>query len=663
MNDLRVPEKKFRPELEGVRVVAALLVAIYHIWLGSVSGGVDVFFIVSGYLITTSLLSRMERDGRIRFYEYYLGLMRRLIPNAYIVLLFCLVGAFILLPQTQWQQVISEIFASGFYFQNWELAFNSVDYLAQNNAASPLQHFWALSVQGQFYLTWPFIIFITFIIAKKVLKTPTRKTLLAILTILFVASISYSIYITTVNQPWAYFDTFARIWEFSLGGILALLIPYLNFSKLINLIIGWVGLIIILFTGIILPVSTVFPGYAALLPITGVILVIVSAENSHAFGVKRFLGSKPLLFIGGYSYAFYLWHWPLLIFYYAYFQTETVPYLHGLVIIIVAFVLSYLSTTIVEKPIRSLSVKQSKVKLSFIVLLFVIPIMGANMYWESYAEKKEQELLEQYNVDDYPGALVIYENAEVPDGVEPLTIPSGVESELPKFYSDGCYVQMDQDGLTMCSYGETDNPEYVVALVGGSHSGHWFPALEAITDDLNLRIDVYNKDACRFSTDLEGILTESCNDWNDLVLEELLKDPPDIIFTTSTVANEPKVPEGYIDMWKHFEGKSKIFAIRDNPIMSQDIPTCVELNGAAECEEPREGLLAEDNPWEVTEGLPEHVYFADLTEYFCDDDSCYAVVGNVLVYRDDNHISTLYSHTLANPLKDEFVRALEEWDM
>ncbi|WP_163969597.1 acyltransferase family protein [Oceanobacillus halotolerans] len=660
MSDLRIAEKKFRPELEGIRVVAALLVAIYHIWLGSVSGGVDVFFIVSGYLITTSLISKMEKQGEIRYFEYVLGLMRRLFPIAFVVIFTSSILAFLLLPQTQWRQVISEMFSSAFYFQNWQLATNAVDYLAQNNEASPFQHFWALSLQGQFYITWPLVIFLAFIAAKKIFKTPPRKTLLALLSILFVASLTYSIYITNVNQPWAYFDTFARIWEFSLGGILALLIPYLAFNKSISTIMGWIGLIIICFTGMVLPVSTVFPGYVALLPTTGVILVILSAENAGRFAVKRFLGSKLLMFLGGFSYAFYLWHWPLLIFYYTYFNTETISTTAGIFIMSIALSLSIITTKLIESPIRRLSVKQSKVKLISILFLFIVPVVALNIAWGQYLDKEQQYLKEQYDTVDYPGARVLYDNIEAASDVKPIA-SLDPNNELPAFYTEDCYVYMNASGVKMCSYGETDNPEYTIALVGGSHSGHWFPALEGFADEMNIQIDVYNKDACRFSTqDFNGKLDDTCMEWNELVVEPLLESKPDLIFTTATVADGSTVPQGYIEMWEKFEGITNIFAIRDNPKMTEDIPTCVEVNGPEDCTVSRSEALPEPQPWEVTEGIPNNVYFADLSDYFCDDKTCQSVIGNVLVYRDDHHISTLYSKTLATPLKKEVLKALEQ---
>ncbi|MGJ9458135.1 acyltransferase family protein [Oceanobacillus sp. CF4.6] len=663
MRDLRIPEKKFRPEIEGIRVVAAFLVAIYHIWVGSVSGGVDVFFIVSGYLITISLLNRIERDGKINYIDNLLGLGRRLLPMAMTVLLTTIALSFVIMPTVQWKQIISEVFSSAFYYQNWQLATNSIDYLGQNNNASPLQHFWALSIQGQFYITWPFLITFGFILARKVLKTPIRKTLLSILIVIFLASLSYSIYITAVNQPWAYFDTFARVWEFSLGGMLALLLPYIQINRNLSLILGWIGLAIICFTGVLLPVSTVFPGYVALLPTTGVMLVIIAGENGNKFGVDKFLGSKPFLKLGGISYGFYLWHWPLLIFYYSYFNTDSVTLFGGLAIIILTLILSYALTKILESPIRGLSVKHSKKKLIPILAAFVLSTVLANGAWAAYTNNEAQtSVLGKVIKEDYPGALAIHEDIQPNPDVEPLLEDPTAKESLPEFYSDGsCYSTMRESEVTMCSYGDTEDPDYTLALVGGSHSGHWFPALKELSNDLNIQIDVYNKDACRFSAnDMNETLSETCITWNKNVVDPLLEAKPDIIFTTANVAEATTIPQGYIDQWGKFEGVSEILAMRDTPRMPEDIPLCLEQNDDETCSVEREEVLSGEIPWENTDGLPENVTFADLSNYFCDDETCYPVIGNMVVYRDKHHITNLYSETLSEPLKDELLRAIEK---
>ncbi|MFJ8237815.1 acyltransferase family protein [Ureibacillus sp. NPDC094379] len=661
MSDLKVPLKRFRPEIEGVRTVAALLVAIYHIWLGSVSGGVDVFFIVSGYLITTSLLSRIEKYGKINLFENYLGLAKRLFPLAFIVLLFTTVVSVLIMPKAQWRQIISEVFASAFYFQNWRLSFNSVDYLAQNNEASPLQHFWALSIQGQFYLTWPFIIIFSYFIARKILKTPVRKTLLGVLIAIFTLSLIYSVYITAVNQPWAYFDTLARVWEFSLGGILALLIPYLSFNKLISLLIGWIGLAIICFTGILLPVSTVFPGFAALLPTSGVILILISAENNSGYGVGRFLGSKPFLLFGNISYGFYLWHFPLLIFYFAYTGNKTVTLLGGIAILLMTFVLSIISTKRIEEPVRKISLKQSKGKVVSIVIAFMLPVLIVNTSWEGYVQQSNESLKGTQSLEDYPGARSIFENINTTPDIEPFPSTALVKEDLPAFYGQPGCVSWQGSQVTKCSFGVLENPDYIIGLVGGSHSGHWFPALEEIANDLNLKIDVYNQDGCRFTDDdFGGVLTENCMEWNGLVIEELRSNPPSLVFTTANVNNGDTIPEGYLSQWKKLEGITEIFAIRDNPRMKQDIPLCLEREKENNnCSISRDKALSEIPPWENTEGIPGNVTFGDLSDYFCDNQTCPPVIGNVIVYRDKHHITTAYSRTLAPALKEQLIVALE----
>lgn len=658
MEDLKAPEKRFRPELEGVRVLAAFLVAVYHIWLGKVSGGVDVFFIVSGYLITTSLLSRIIREGTINILEYYLGLVRRLLPLALTVIGFIVVMSILVIPQARWHELIPELFATVFYYENWQLAFNTVDYLAQNNDASPFQHFWALSLQGQFYVTWPFIIFIAYFLARKLFKTPMRKTLLGLLVVLFIASLSYSIFKTNTNQPWAYFDSFARVWEFSLGGMLALLLPYLQFHKAVHIVIGWIGAAIIAFTGLLLPVSDVFPGYAALLPTTGVILVIVSAEHSSAYGVQRLLGSKPLLFLGSVSYGFYLWHWPLLIFYYNYFDVDSVSILHGLGIMGIAFVLSFLSSRLIETPIRKINVRKAKKRLAITVSCFLVPVVITGIFWQGYVTNATKTVA-TISEPSQSGAMVINpeENEDYTDllrGDEEL-IPTTMQapSDLAFLYDrEECYSSTDEETLKKCSFGTTDDPDFIVALVGGSHSGHWFPALEKLAEDMNFQLDVYNRDACRFSTkDFDGKLSESCMEWNDNLVEHLMEEPPDVIFTTSTVAGSKSVPEGYVEMWQKFEGISHILAVRDNPRMHEKIPQCIEENGIEECAIPRSYNLADEIPWENTEGIPANVTFADLSDYFCDQETCYPVIGGVIVYRDEHHLTATYAETLAEPMR------------
>ncbi|ENH98077.1 acyltransferase 3 [Gracilibacillus halophilus YIM-C55.5] len=663
MNDLRIPDKRFRPEIEGIRALAALLVAIYHIWINSVSGGVDVFFIVSGYLITTSLVSKITRDGTIRFFDYLFGLFRRLLPLALIVIFFTTVMSIYLLPKSRWGETIPEIFASIFYYQNWQLANNAIDYLAQNNSASPLQHFWALSLQGQFYITWPLLILIVFFVSKRLLKTPIRKTLLVSLSFVFIISLGYSMYITSNNQSWAYFDSFARVWEFSLGGILALVIPYLKFNRMVHLIIGWMGVAVISLTGVMIPVSNTFPGFAALIPTTAVILVLVSAENNHKFSVHHLLGTRPFLFFGSISYAFYLWHWPILIFYYTHFNVDSVPFVDGLYIILIAFVLSFISSRIIESPIRKVSVQTAKLRLTTILLLFLIPVIAMSTAWNMYFTQSTTASTTEDSIKTVSTRLA--KNSDTTSSNNEL-IPSLLKApeDLSKVYDRSeCYTKMTETEVKTCSVGETENPSYTIALIGGSHSGHWYTPLMEIAKNLNLQIDLYIKDACRFSTkDFDGVLSESCMTWNQNVVEPLIESNPDLVFTTASVSKGETIPQGYLEMWEKLEGNTHVFAVRDNPYMPEDIPQCIEEKGIEECSTDRDKVLADTKPWENTEDVPNNVTFADLSDYYCDDDTCYPVLNNIIVYRDSHHFSATFAKTLAPPLQEHIEITLDKID-
>ncbi|WP_303968384.1 acyltransferase family protein [Sporosarcina ureae] len=663
MKDLLLPNKRFRPEIEGIRTIATLLIVIYHIWLGRVSGGIDVFFIISGYLMTLSILSRIERTGSVNFIDYFLNLTRRLFPQAIVVVIFTGIMAVIFLPQFEWGEIISHMMASTFYFENWRLAFDSVDYLAKDNLASPFQHFWSLSVQGQFYLLWPIILSSTYYIARKVLKMPVYKTLLGSLIIVCSLSMIFSIYQTNVNQPFAYFNTFTRMWEFSIGGIFALLSPYLVFNKRLSVVLGWFGLLIICLTGVILPVSTVFPGYLALLPISGALLILIASESITVYGVNRFLATKPLIYLGSLSYGVYLWHWPLLIFYRSYMEVETVPIVDGILLVVVTFGLSLVSTKLLEKPVQKIGRNQQKGKLVFVLTMMLVLACSSIFSISAYIEKATASS-DVVEIKDYPGAEAnFYQLKNIPD-VEPIPSPVEIKTDLPSFYKDLECQSANLIEVRKCSYGVLRDYDFTVALVGGSHSGHWFPALIELSKEMNFKIDLYSHDGCRFTDeDSKGNLTEACIPWNKNLIDMLIKDPPDLVFTTSTVNKRPKVPRGFINQWKRLEGITTVFAIRDNPRMKTIIPVCLEqADDPLECSVPRDEAIAKEDPWKVTEGIPSNVFFADLTDSFCDETTCSPVIGNIIVYRDDNHITAEYAKTLAPALKEPLQQAFDSLD-
>ncbi|WP_078555882.1 acyltransferase family protein [Bacillus alkalicellulosilyticus] len=662
-------DRKKRMEIEGLRAVAALLVGIYHIWFGNVSGGVDVFFVVSGFLITTSLLSMLERTNKIDILGFLVRLTKRLFPAAFTVLFVVTLASIFLLPELRWHQTISETFASALYYQNWQLAINSVDYLAQNNEASPFQHYWAMSIQGQFYLIWPLLLIVTVFISKFLIKKSVRSIFLAMLIFVFIISFSYSIYLTNVNQPWAYFDTFTRVWEFSLGGLLALLIANIQIKKSISAFMGWLGLFGLISCGMLLQVSTVFPGYAALWPTLSAALILLAGNQGGKFGVHTLLSSKPLVTFGSISYGFYLWHWPILIFYYILSGNEQVSFLHGLSIMLISVLLSYLTTTFVEKPLRKSSNINTTLKTARVSLSLLVPVLILTTAWygaTKYIESKQPVFaIDMAENEQYPGATVLIEGFDYEiETTNDSFIPRPIEArrDLPKVYNDGCHQKQGNPEVIECKYGEGDNYDYTIAVVGGSHSAHWLPTLEVISEQENFRILSYTKSSCRFSNDYD--VEEDCQKWNENLMDLLINSKPDLIFTTADVGRfvNPNVPKGFVDHWERLnEHDLQVLAIRDNPWFEFDVPTCVYENGvdSMECIVEREQVLPSESAWSRLENPPLNVHYMDLSDYLCDEKYCGPVVGNVLVYRDKNHITATYAKTIAPMFRKELLDVLE----
>ena len=352
----RIVQKKdsanYRPEVEGVRAVASLLVAAFHIWLGRVSGGVDVFFVIAGFLTTITLLGQIRRFGRVRPGIFLSRLASRLFPASAVVLVVVSAVSLVLLLPSQWKQTFTEVVASALYLENWQLVRSGVDYLAQDNFHSPVQNFWAMSVQGQFYLIWVALFVAVGFVVRRVWKTEDRRLLIVALAALTITSFAFSIYSVARDQPTAYYSTFARAWEFGLGSLAAVILPGLKVNATLRLIAGWVGLAGLISCGFLLQVSTQFPGVAALWPTLSAALILVAGTGAPSpRGAERLLASRPLVWLGGISYGLYLWHWPLLVFWDE-VTGERPDALVGLIIIAAAIGLAWLSKTYIEDPIH-----------------------------------------------------------------------------------------------------------------------------------------------------------------------------------------------------------------------------------------------------------------------------------------------------------------------
>lgn len=672
--NLHEPPAVFRPEIEGLRAIAAILVAVFHIWLGRVSGGVDVFFVVSGFLITTGLLGHIDRWQRVDFALFWGRLLKRLVPVAYVVLCAVVVAGIVMMPKSRWKDTIEQVAASAVYLENWALAFRSVDYLAQHEAASPVQHYWALSVQGQFYLLWPLLVATAALVARRA-GIAFRSVLVAALGVIFALSLAFSIYFTARNQLFAYFHTAARAWEFSMGALLAVAIPYLKPAKPLRVALGWIGVVGIVSCGIVLQVSRVFPGYAALWPTLAAVCIITAGASGSRFGADRLLASRPMVYLGGISYGIYLWHFPILAFARQYAQPYDLPPLAGAAILALAIGLAALTTRYIENRIREpRGQTAARGRPLVFALTCLAPVVLALGIWSVWYTAARQPLPAVVAKADHPGALARTAGFRYIGGedVDVVPGPLQVAEDRESLDQPGCVNDPDATEPGLCRIAGSAEPSgkrLTLAVVGGSHSSQWLPALKLIAQGSGWDVLSFTKSNCPFyvgDSDVSEKEVGSCRKWNENVMQALLKLRPDAVFMTSTrydkKADDEFVPTGYINAWHRLAAAHiKVIALRDNPDFHFDVSACVELHGADSpiCALPRGRLLEIPSPTELIAHPPATVRFIDLSDYFCDGQVCPPVIGNVLVYRHMNHITATYVKTLAPMLQSALRKALE----
>lgn len=652
-------ERKFRLEIEGLRFVAALLVAIYHIWFNRVSGGVDVFFVISGFLITSSIISTINRTGEIKFLPYIKKLMKRLLPSVFFILGIVLIMSYFLLPKSIFGQTLKEVIASMFFYQNWQLAISNTNYLDADQMKTPIEHFWALSIQGQFYIIW-FILFAIILILIKKYKIINVKWLInTFLGVIFVASLTYSIYLTSANQQWAYFTTFTRVWQFALGSLLCINLSSIKVNKVFAVLAGWIGLFALISTGIIFDVSEKFPGYIALWPMIAAILIVLSGTRETRFGVKRFLGSPFMVKIGGISFGIYLWHWVLLSFY-RYNVQEIPGVFMGILIILASIALSFFMTQLIEDPIRTSNNDKFSFKRLGIMGSINILIIGALFFSFTMEQKKLKEMIVD---EDYPGVMAVHDEIEVPD-VEAIPSLSLARKDLPQANLDGVNVKNDETGMKIGEYGETEDYEATVALIGSSATLLWQGAVLEGLKDYDIRVLTIIQYGTRLSTEFEENTVRTS--WLEEVYNYLENSSDiDLLITQATRSDKDGYDQTNItDQLKYInkEFELDVLAMRDIPKYDFNVLESLEVNGLDDTIEAMNEVenQKDEKYWESYLEKDPEIYKLDLTDYFYVDDKFQPIIGNIVVYRDKIHLTNSISKTFAPMFEEKILEIIKE---
>ena len=662
-----VQERRYLPEVQGLRALAVVLVVLYHVWLGRVSGGVDIFLLISAFLLTNSFVRKAESGQPLALGRYWLHRFRGLLPAAVTVLLAVLAATAWLLPRSDWPGLFRQGWSSLFYLQNWTLANSSVDYYARDHsAASPLQHFWSLSVQGQVFVLWP-LLFAGAAFAANRLRLRYRHVLLAVFGAVFTGSLAFSIWETATNQGYAYFDTRARLWEFALGSLLALVLPYLKVGRGTRIIMGWTGVAAMLSCGVLLQVQQQFPGYVALWPTLAAALIIIAGDTGSRAGADRFLSAKPLVAMGNTSYALYLWHWPVLIFWLVTADKENAGLLDGALVIAVSWLLAVLTTRLVERPLGSWAWPKAASWRAAVVVAASVGLVAAPLAgWQASVRSQEQAARMQ-SVMDNPGALALDPSFEFAGSTEALVKPSSTSMGAEWAHTDGACEEPYRPAdplLAGCLHiGSADTAEKTVVVLGDSHAQQWLAALGPVARTNNWHLVALLKPGCRYSAESQDRSAE-CNEFNAASRDYVLQTLPDAVFTVASVSR-PSSPDeiladGYEAGVAGFTAAGvQVIAMRDNPRFEFDMVKCLEANGLAsgECTLPRSQLLAGVSPLEgLAERLP-GVHVIDMTDQLCTVDACPGIIGNMFVYIDHDHLGRTYLETTSHVLAQRILAA------
>ncbi len=678
-----------RADIQALRAIAVAFVVAYHFFPVEFAGGfvgVDVFFVISGFLITSHLLSKPPRSGR-DLAEFWGGRVRRLLPASFVVLLVSLAGTLAFAPITVWRDAAEQTIASVFYVENWFLAAETVDYLAEYNEPSAAQHFWSLAIEEQFYLVWPIVVLIAVAWAIRRGREQRAAVTVAISAIVL-ASFIASILITGRSEAEAYFVSWTRAWELGIGGLAACIFPwaqrFLGERTGLRTILAYLGLVGIFVTGFSYSRDLPFPGWIALLPVVSTAVVILATVTPGRLSPLPVLAWRPIQLTGDLSYSIYLWHWPAAVLL-PYALGHSLPLWGRVVAIIGVFGLSWLTKLWVEDRFRSRMVFGEPLRRTYlfglsgmlVIAALSLAVIGAVTATEqAEKDRAEQEVAAEVAAptpDCVASRALVNSDECDPHGEELLTTPVAASADQPAPYEDGCWILDDLDEQKTCTYGSDDPNARKVALVGNSNAGHWLPALQDIAAEENWNITTYLIVDC-YTVEVPLQLANpaqsaNCLTWNERVVDEVAHEQYDLVVFSNRTASpfegmtmaetREAAPAAYgevLQTWS--EADVPVLVLRDVPRAGEirSIPDCVEenLDNVAACDGTRERIP--DDPLAVAArgriaAGDTSVAVLDLTDRFCAGETCYSVIGGVIAYFDRGHMTTTFARSLVPDLQ------------
>lgn len=646
----------YRFDIQGVRAIGALLIMIYHIWVGKVSGGVDVFFVVSGYFMAGMLTRSYLKNEKIKPFEFWGRIIRRVAPLAYTVIAFTLILGYFFMPANFWRHNMQGVLASIVHLENWYLILRGTNYLAVSNPPSPLQQFWALSLQMQFYLILPLIFYFGLFLSR-IFKS--YKFLLYFVCALIAISFIYSIYYTQINPSAAYFQTGTRAWEFLVGVAIFLILPFINFSLNVSRILLWLGFLLILAIGIVVPQSVSYPGSVAVLPVAAASFMIIGGANNNSGLIYKLLSSKAFVYIGGLSFAIYLWHWPILIYFQRYFDVMPgkVGYPEGVSIILLAFILAIISKKLIEDPIAN--IRKSNIFASYIIgaLCFIFVLLPSMYIYLKIDNVHNEAKVADFIGDNFYDGKSAYVQRGPPNiGLESYII-NKANINAPSL--DGTSEGLEDGEIILSEYGDT-NSDNSILLVGGSTNAHWEPFFSYLGKKHNFKVIVFNRTVCSIGYNPgSGSNYQVCKDWNNKLIDSIsnIKPQPKVVVVNTSRHLDRKefTPSGSVGSIKEVLSLGiPVIGIRINPLQDDPNGCLWRSDEASECAVSVWSSMERENPMiqikkdQKLSGL----YLVDFKNVLCTNDMCPAAFDGLLAMVDDAHLTRSYITYLSPALEE-----------
>ncbi len=702
VEDRRSAPTGFRPDIEGLRAVAVLAVVLFHAGVPGVGGGfvgVDVFFVISGFLITGLLWREANSTGTVRLGHFYGARARRLLPASATVGVITAIGAFFLLPPLQIGSVLRDGIASALYVSNYWFIVGSVNYFGGHMPPSPFQHYWSLGVEEQFYLVWPALIIGTAWVIRRVGRrtrthaTVSKRPYLVVLALVGAASFALSLVDTVSLASVAFYSLPTRAWQLATGGLVALTAEqWRRLPPRAAALTGWAGLALILLACTWLSPSTPYPGTAALLPVLGAVLVIGAGCSAASQGCGRVLAVPPMQAIGRVSYSWYLWHWPVLVLAPALFGHPL-----GLAARLAAALLSgglaVLSMRFIENPLRfaapirrsalaSLALGGAATAVAVAVglaLLACIPVPVGHGPAAAALTITAASPPAGSTIDAYDAAVqqaFAQVQGAVAASVELKAVPSNLDPPLADAAAEdlsfnGCLRNIPESGQPECATGDTASTT-TVALVGDSNAAMWKPAFEQIAARRHWRLEMLAKGACPLMS-LPSINPmhrqfeqySHCEQWRGQIIDRLQAEHPRLVVLSmyrgydaggedrplGFTSYDPAWLDSLTRLVHQLRGiGAQVLVLGPIPDPRKVVPICLSghLDDPTACSSPRSTVVNQLGiAAEITATKSAGGQYADVTNLFCTVDRCPVIVGNTLVYLDWGHLTFEYSRVLA----------------